>query len=120
MGEDNINFWCHPKIDLKADIDDLWSMGANMYIEPLEERVVDYSEKKFIAFKQFVQGPVGEGHCYWIIPGFVVGELKHYDPKKEANVDHETNNTLIEKVFSDQEKADIKELLNYESVTFWS
>ena len=112
------NVWCHKKSRIK----DLggWSFGANAWMEPLKEEILEYNHKKIIAFKQYYEpaGDISKGSSYWIVPGYIVGEPEHYDLESKIHISSETGRSLIDRIISKKEREEIKEMIG-EDITFW-
>jgi hypothetical protein len=127
MEETEDRVWMHHDFSVQRDGDDYYVMALDMWIEPEEEEILEHNGKMFIAFRQFVQNCKGNdpGYSYYVVPGFIEGEPKKYNPEGRCFEGRETGASKINLIDSEEEKSEIEKKVNEDNskrlaVAFWS
>jgi len=113
----------HQDFSKPIDVFDMWSLVNGMGSEVTGERIFDYNGRKIILLEYSLHLPQASQH-YFIVPGFIVGELRKYDKDTKQSGVKETGVSLVAVVddcFKDEVKQAIKDqgFDSCKEVVFW-
>jgi len=102
----------HMKQKPRWDDDDEIDWQSNLSFANISEKIVDYKGRQLIVLQREQSSMQGTPHVhvYHLVPGFVSGPLKRYDPETKSFVDRETNATKVDLV---KEESSRNEIIRY-------
>lgn len=133
-------FWKKDKPDEKAPLErkiyrhakgyNPGSLDESLYSGELSapalerEQIIPYQGRNLLLFENLSCGHAGVDK-YVIVPGFIVGEPKKYDPYKSVSVKRETMISLVELIKDDDTRNKVRSFLERKGlgkgydISFW-
>ena len=87
-----------------------WSTGGNCLSSVEREYIVQVGDEKVLAFDHYYQHGCEEAVKRLMVPGFIIGELRKYNPMDKNWSKEDTGHTLVREV-KETEKIEVEKQL---------